>query len=150
MLKTRSYAKCSLGHTAFRCVDSLPLIFWGLIIFFFASCQSLVHEDKGEQLVESIISDSQVIKTSYSNCLANMEANKITIHSCKDEVAIIRSFHKKTKMNLLTLAELRDKGGISDKTYRSYIERLDKELEGVRNLSRQLREKGLSFDLEWL
>jgi len=72
----------------------------------------------------------------------------IDVVSCENEVVKVRALHKKTKESLSTLAEFRYKNTISEKVYKSYIERINKELEIVRDLSHQLKKRGVSFDLE--
>lgn len=115
-------------------------------MIFLVSCQNFVNQDKGKQLAGNIISDTQLIKSNYSNCLSHIEAGSEIV--CKDEVVKIRLLYKKTKENLLDLANLRKKGVLSDKTYNFYIEHINENLKDVRNLNYQLKEKGIFIDFK--
>ena len=148
MFKTRYYTECSFRFSTYSSVIYSFSIYYCLIILLLGSCQNSVNEDKGEQLVESIISDIQLIKSNYSNCLSNIEVGTEVENICKDEVVKIRLLHKKTKGRLSVLANLKKKGILSNESYNSCIERINEELEAVRDLNHQLKEKGISINLK--
>ena len=148
MFKTRYYAKRSLGLFTFGNTICKYFAFYCLIILFVGSCQNPTHNEKGKQLLESIISDAKLIKSNYSSCLSYFEAEEKVADICAKEKTEIRMLHKKTKVNLSTLANLRKEGALSTEEYNFYIERINEELEDVRELSNRLREKGVSIRLE--
>ncbi|MCG8332451.1 MAG: hypothetical protein MI974_32495 [Chitinophagales bacterium] len=148
MFKTRYYTECSFRFSTYSSVIYSFSIYYCLIILLLGSCQNSVNEDKGEQLVESIISDIQLIKSNYLNCLSNIEIGTEVENICKDEVVKIRLLHKKTKGRLSVLASLKKKGILSNESYDSCIERINEELEDVRDLNHQLKEKGISINLK--
>ena len=148
MFRSGRYAKRSLGFFIFGNAVCKYFAFYCLIILFVGSCQNSAHNEKGKQLLESIISDTKLIKSNYSSCLSYFEAKKKVADICIKEKTEIRMLYKKTKENVSTLANLRMEGTLSAKAYNSYIERIDEELEDVRKLSSRLREKGVSIKLE--
>jgi hypothetical protein len=52
----------------------------------------------------------KLIKSNYSSCLSYFEAEEKVADICAKEKTEIRTLHKKTKVNLSTLANLRKEG----------------------------------------
>lgn len=148
MFKTGYYTKRGFRLPAFGNIVCRYFAFYCLIAFFISSCQNTAQNKEGEQLVASILHDTKLIKSNYSSCLTTIEAKQKLVGLCGKEKTQIKALYKKTKENLSALAALREEGALSAEDYNLYIERINGELKGVRELNHQLKEKGISIKLE--
>lgn len=147
MFKTRCYAKCCARISFLWSRNDLFIVGLFFFMLFFGSCQNFGNKNRGKKIIENIISDTRLIQVQYEICMNEISTVGITLDICKNEIISIKKLHKKSILNLSSLAKLRDKKIISNDAYNVYIEKIDKEFKKIRILHEKIEKEGVSFDL---
>jgi len=115
-----------------------------LSCFLISSCE-ITDKSEADLLIERIMSGIETIEKNYIDCLALVSKDAVRSQPCENNRSIIRVKYTGVSGSLSNLASLRDSGVISNDEYEKYVSVIDGKLTKVRELSGQLREKGIDF-----